>query len=252
MNDDRPPVLVPATPEYVLEVIRDSHRQQCRFDPEADPTMALTFETTVDAWRSACDLIGWRRLGRALDDEWRLGLSDTAWKAVLEPARERTLRDVCGLIAARGSRPVIRPLTILGRACRPAGAFLAIRSLLRDAGADVDGLSPSTPLREYTRHHPRVFLGPISRLAPNALPPVEVRTPLHEISSCGPFLVGFLLWIAGIFLGPGWSLAGVLVMLAGWAVSWLTAALPSERVEFGDLRTFRDLSHCLAENSHRP
>ncbi|WP_165219941.1 hypothetical protein [Aquisphaera insulae] len=248
MKDDRTTDLVPATPEYVLDVIRDSHRQQCRFDPEADPSVALTFETTVAEWRDACDLVDWRRLGRALDQEWRLGRPDASWRAVLEPARSQTLRDVCEFIATGASRPVIRPLTTLGRSCRPAGAFLAIRSLLREAGTDVDQVSPSTPLHDYTRRHPAVFLGPISRLAPNTLPAVGVSMPWYEASSFAIPCIGLLLLIAGLFLGPGWTIAGVVVFLVGWAGSWLTAGLPPERVEFGDLRTFRDLARCLAES----
>jgi hypothetical protein len=67
---DRPPVLVAATPAYVLDVIRDQHRQQCGYDPMADSDAELTFETTIAEWRDACDLLDWRRLGRALDREW--------------------------------------------------------------------------------------------------------------------------------------------------------------------------------------
>ena len=67
MTYDRPPILMPATAEYVLDVIRDSHRQQSQIDAEADPDVDLTFETTVAEWRDACDLIGWQGLGQALD-----------------------------------------------------------------------------------------------------------------------------------------------------------------------------------------
>lgn len=51
MTYDRPPIPVPATPEYVLDVIRDAHRQQCEYDPEATPEIELTFDSTVDDWR---------------------------------------------------------------------------------------------------------------------------------------------------------------------------------------------------------
>ena len=58
----------PATPEFVLEVVRDSHRQQCAYDPEADPSAQLSFDTTVAQWRDACDLVGTKGLGVALDE----------------------------------------------------------------------------------------------------------------------------------------------------------------------------------------
>ena len=47
----------PFSPELVLEVIKDSYFQQCQYDPEAEPDIDLTFESTVDDWRNACDLV---------------------------------------------------------------------------------------------------------------------------------------------------------------------------------------------------
>ena len=46
MRVDYPTVSEPATPEYVLEVLRDQHRQQCEYDPAAE-SAELTLESTV-------------------------------------------------------------------------------------------------------------------------------------------------------------------------------------------------------------
>lgn len=251
MTYDRPPVAAPATSEYILDAIRDSHRQQCQFDPEAEPDAELTFETTVADWRSACDLLDWRPLGRALDSEWSLGRPDAAWRSVLEPAKERTLRDVCDFVASGAMRPSIEPMSILGVTCFPAGVFLAIRSLLREAGADVGSLAPSTPLDEYNRRYLGVFLGPISRLAPNALPAVRVSTPWYDLSIAG-FLLGLVVASAGWFVSPLATAAGVILALTSWAGSWIAARyLPPSKVEFGSLRTFRDLAGVVAQRAHR-
>jgi hypothetical protein len=232
-------------------VIRDSHRQQCQFDSEADPNVELTFETTVAEWRVACDLVDCRRLGRALDDEWRLGRPEAAWRSILEPDEKRTLRDVCEFIASGATRQTIEPLIILGANCFPAGVFLAIRSLLREAGADVDDVTPSTPLDEYTRRHLGVFLGPISRLAPNALPAVHVSTPLYDLSITG-ILLGLLAASAGCLISPLLTAVGIVLTLASWAGTEITARhlLPS-KVEFGSLRTFRDLAGVVAARTQR-
>jgi hypothetical protein len=53
---------------------------------------------------------------------------------VLEPAEAPTLRELCEFIAQASVRPSIEPVSIMGTTCLNAGAFLAIRSLLRDAG----------------------------------------------------------------------------------------------------------------------
>lgn len=249
MTHDHPPVLIPATSDYVLDVFRDSYRQQCQFDPEAEPHVELTFDTTVAEWRSACDLLEWRRLGRGLDFTWGMGCSDAAWQAVLEPEDERTLGDVCEFIARSASRPSIEPVKLLGATCLPAGAFLAIRTILGDAGADVDGLTPSTLLCEYTRRHLDAFLGPISRLAPNALPAVTISTPWHELVSAG-LLLGVVITLIGWLVFPPATAAGILLALGSWAASWITARrVPPSKVEFGSLRTFRDLARVVAQGA---
>jgi hypothetical protein len=264
MTYDRLPSFVRATPEYVLDVIRDSHRQQCQYDPVADPDIELTFDTTVAAWREACDLLGWRRLGRALDAEWQLERSDSAWDRVLEPAGQRSLREVCEFIASGASRPSVEPVTILGTTCLPAGAFLAIRSVLGRAGANVDRVSPSTPLTQYTRRYLGVFLGPISRLAPNALPAVRISTPWYDLSimgfgcslylvvaaAIGGFLLGLLTNFRNGFVSPLAAAAGAIVILTSWTSVWIAARyVGPSKVEFGSLRTFRDLAKVVADGA---
>ena len=250
MTYDRPPVYVPATPEYILAVIRDWHRQQCQLDPEAEPDVDLTSETTIAEWRSACDLVDWRQLGGALDREWKLGRRpDMAWRSVLEPARTRTLRGLCEFIAQGAARPTIEAVSILGSACLSAGAFMAIRSLLRDAGADVASLAPSTPLDEYARRHLDVFLGPISRLAPNAIPEVRMSTPWYDLS-CYGCLLGLFIVCFSWFISPLVAVAGIFLTLFSWIAIWVGSSLlfPS-KVAFGDLRTFRDLAQVVAESA---
>jgi hypothetical protein len=248
MTCDHQPVYQPASPEYVLAVIRDWHRQQCRFDPEAEPGVDLTFETTIAEWRDACDLLGWEQLGRGLNAEWNLTHPDATWRSVLEPARFRTLRDLCQFIAEEAGQPCIHPARFFGTTCATAGAFLTIRTLLRDAGANMSGLSPSARLDEYARRHTAVFLGPISRLAPNALPPVEIYTPLYD-RCCGLVCLGLAVGTIGWFLSPFASVVGYVLAAAAYGAVWIVADLPPSRVKFGSLRTFRELSRIVAEGA---
>jgi hypothetical protein len=237
-----------ATPEFVLAVLQDMHRQQCQHDPEADPVAVLSFETTVAEWRDACDLIGWRELGRAYNHLWGIACSDDDWRAVLEPSGQRRLADVCMLIAARVVRPRIRPSQLLGRTCAPAGAFLTIRSLLHEAGAPTGEITPSTPLAPYTRQFAEVFLGPISRLAPGALPPVRIRTPVYDAAISG-MLAGMVCLLVGACSSLHLiTIAGVALFAWCYALTWYAARclLPAS-VEFGELRTFRDLAIVVAE-----
>jgi len=52
----------------------------------------LTFASSIADWRSACDLLGWRCLGQALNEKWALNLSVAEWRILVEPAGQRTLR----------------------------------------------------------------------------------------------------------------------------------------------------------------
>jgi hypothetical protein len=247
MDAHYPTVSEPATPEYVLAVVRDMHRQQARFDPEADADAVLTFDTTVAEWRQACDLLGWRALARGLNAVWGTGATEDEWRAVLEPGDERRLADVCAFLARRAARPRVRAARLLGRTCAAAGAFLTVRSLLREAGADPWGVTPSAPLAPYTRRYTSVFLDPLSRLAPGALPPVRVSTPVYDGATLA-FLIGLPVLIAGACFGSAaLAAAGGAVTVAAYSLTWLAARflLPSS-VEFGDLRTFRDLAVALS------
>ena len=244
MDPDFPPGDAPATPEYVLSVIVDAHRQQCEFDPEADREAVLTFETTVDQWRRACDLLPWRQLGRALGATWGIRCTDEQWKEVLTPPHHRRLRDVCAFIAARARRPVIVPLALLGKPCAAAGAFLTVRHLLGQAGAAAGDIAPSTPLAPFLRDYLTTFLGPISRLAPGTLPKVRIHHPCLHGAVIGLLLSGLLI-VLGRFASPTWTSVGVLSGAICCAAIWLAVQIGPAAVEFGDLETFRDLAETL-------
>ena len=66
MNDRYPPILADATADDILAVLRDMHRQQCTHDPEADPDISLSHESTIAEWRDTCDLLPWAKVGDSL------------------------------------------------------------------------------------------------------------------------------------------------------------------------------------------
>ena len=237
-----PPDFDPATPAYILAVLQDDHRQQCQFDGEADSDAVLGFDTTVNDWRDACDLVGWHELGRALNTTWNINRSDAEWFAVLEPAGVRRLEGVCQWIASQTHRPRVRPARLLGKSCGPAGAFLTVRSLLHEAGEPVGGLRPATPLAPYARRHAHLFLGPIARLAPGALPPVQIQTPIYD-RAVGCAGLGFLIFMVGYWLGGLLiPIAAIALILAGCCGTWIAAQLLPASVEFAGLQTFGDLA----------
>lgn len=236
----------PASPEFVLEVLRDNHRHQCAFDPEANPDGQLSFDTSVAEWRDACDLVGTQGLGAALNDVWGITIAPEAWKGVLEPPTSRTLRDVCELIASQAQRTLVLEAGYLGASSRSAAAFLAVRSMLLRAGADAATIRPSAPVADVARLFPHVFLGAISRLVPGRLPTVTIRTPIYFVALT-MFLVGLV--GAAVFARryPSLGLVAAMVAVLGVAGTWIASRFigPSE-VRFGSIATFRDLAEVIA------
>ncbi len=237
----------------VLEIFRDMHRHDCSWDPEADPDIDLTFNSTIQEWRWACDLVGWKRLALAWNNYFKVEIPLSAWKAVLTPPKKRKLREVCDLIASHATVESVRVPALLGRECGPAGVLFAVRELLARDGADVENLRPSTLLSTYTKDHWGAIAGPISQLAPGRLPAIEISHPGYGFAGTG-FLCTFF-FVAMLAAGNGDPLLWIPIFL-GTIVFWLIAGHIARHsnpasVTFGDLKTIRDLCMVLAPGIRR-
>lgn len=244
MNDHHALIHVDATPDDILAMFRDMYRH----DPDADPRISLSHDSTIDEWREACELLPWAKVAEAMNSHWSVAIPMEHWRDVLEPPKKRRLGDVCKLLARHVKLPRVRPTVILGSRCVSGSAFLAIRTMLADAGADVTDIAPSTPLHEFTRRYPKVFLGPISQLSPGALPRAKIRTPVHDSVA----LVMGVAWLAmmiGLFTGKNelaWWGGLTIVCCTGFLWTIGREILPAS-VEFHGLQTFRDLSKAIAK-----
>ena len=250
MDDSFRPPMRSATPEHFLELLRDQHRQACGlcgFDPETDLDAKLSFATTVAQWRAELDLLPCRELADALNQIWGIECPRDEWKAALEPEKQRTLEDVCNLLARHVKLPIVKPMGLLGASCLPAGVFLTVRSLLRDAGADPSQIAPSTALADYAKTHFETFLGPISWLAPGAVPQVRIHNSLYDMAVWG-IVVGLVMILAGYLVPLTWVpiLGGITVVISYCLTCLAAGHLGPSRVEFGELKTFRDLSMAIA------
>lgn len=133
----------------ILNIFIEQHRLTSPFDPEAEPNIKLSFDSTIADWREANDLLPWRPLFEFLNKEFQMSLSEKEWKSVLTPPSERTLRDVCELISNNYSRDNIVPVKILGQECLSASVFLTLKKNLKRRGVDISEIKPSTKLSPY-------------------------------------------------------------------------------------------------------
>jgi hypothetical protein len=205
--------------------------------------------TTVHEWREALDLVGWKALGQALNETWGTRFSPDQWFEVLEPAREKTLQGVCDLLATQARRPLVPPARMLGCECATAGVFLAIRSLLVQAGAS-PGLRPSTPLAPFLENWPEVFQQQISRLAPGGLLFTHKQETLTlVVILC--YVFAALLVLLSLVAGSPWPAIGAVFFYGlGWTAAgcgrWFHDPLTLESAT-----TFRDLTEAIVEQQSR-
>lgn len=253
MRVERELLRVPMRPDEALAVIRDSYRFAAALDPEAETGVDLTPGTTVAEWRQACDLVGTRALGRALNGWFRVTATDAEWRPVLEPSDQATLAEVCRLVAANGAeRPVAPPARLAGGECAAAGAFLAIRALIAREGGDAAGLRPSTPLAALRGRELGPLVQAIGKLAPGLLP-----VP-RAVSSRPWRMSGWLLGTSVLALPlasvvdaqwyPSACFAGIAAAMLGLAVSH---RIWPERYEYAEPTTFGALARAVVRH-HTP
>lgn len=238
-----------ATAADILAILRDQHRHQCECDPEADPDFDLSFDSSVQDWRSACDLVKWKPLALALNDQWGIDVPLSTWERVLTPPKARRLKDVCVLIAEHVTIETVAAPTVFGRVCAPAGIFFAIRELLERDGADVRQLRPSSALSDFASEHFRTIAGPVSQLAPGLLPANKIDHPEYDRASWA--LVICLVGLFASFAVVSWiPLLWIFFLLgsgACWLGMWHAARYTKPAsVTFGELKTIRDVCMTLA------
>jgi hypothetical protein len=244
---------VPMAPADVLEAIRETYRFAAKLDPEAEPDVDLTLTTTVAEWRRACDLVGPRALGRALNEWFGVTASDAEWLAALEPSKRVTLAGVCGLVAAKGAmRPVAHPARLAGGECAAAGAFLTIRALLaRDGGAAV-GLPPSTLLSSLDGRRLVALVSVMGKLAPGVLPvPRVVTSRAARLNGWLLLTSVFALLFAGLVEAPWYPaacFAGIAAAIVGVAIS---SRIWPQRYEFDEPATLGAVARAAIQD-HTP
>ncbi len=236
---------VPATPEYILAGIQEEWRQfsqDCGLTAEDRERQMPTFNTTIQQWCDDAMLDEWMPLSKALNQTWGTKFTRKQWRQVLEPAREKTIRGVCELLATQAQRPLIPSAKILGHECKSAGVFLAIRSLLIEAGAPAN-LRPSSNVEPYLKKWPKVFQEKIERLALGGLP-YKLVNKFWPILTGSTWTVGALLLVAGsISKVPEMIIVGVFLFAAGW----LGGLLYRGPLALENVKTFRDLAELIVK-----
>ncbi len=155
------------TPDEVMDLLRHEHARLAQYDLAEE--IDLTVDTKVDDWLCWADDMSrlWVGNARRLNALFGIAVPLREWNQVLNPTQSKTLRGVAAFVAAHAIVPEIPTVTILGRSCRTAGAFLTIRALMESQGVDTSQLRPSAPLSRFAGTGlPEVYTT-LVRLAPS-------------------------------------------------------------------------------------
>lgn len=243
-----------ATAEEVLEFLRLDHDVSVECD-EAE-VVDVGFDTSVHEWFWLGDGLSrlWVSNATRLNSLFEMDASINEWRPVLTPPRKRTVRDICEFVAKRSRVLRIPEPHVLGRPCRNAGAFLTLKKLLSDAGADTSNLAPSSPLADYAEIGlPRIYLSLI-RTAPQLIKRIGVRYR----SEAGHMAVAVLLFFTTSLLGVAGFGSSVfyflpaLLSLCGFFIVWQLSVRCNRYpkcVVFDGLSDFKDLSKVVAGES---
>ena len=242
----------PLAAETVLAILRDSYIQQCQYDPEAEPDVELSFESSVEEWRYACDLVSWKPLGKAMNTWFQINHTEEQWREVLEPAESKSLLGVCELISSSATRPSVVPLKIFGNSCLEAGAFITLRAALANSGLPVEELRPSTKLHPWLLKHWGGFSDVVGKIAPEALPPVEVEENFIQRFSYWLFGFGIIAWLVSIVIDYEFiSLVAPTAFISGFVLILIASRMSPKRVSFGKLETIGDVCRLISTSVTR-
>jgi hypothetical protein len=234
------------TPDEVLAILVDQHRHQSQFDPETEPEAVLTFDSSIANWRFACDLVGWRGLGRALNDEWGMSLSLAEWREILEPPDKRTLLTLCHTISRQAEIESVPQRGLLGCASAVGRALLAIRATLLRLGMRREEIRVATPVTPLVSRYGWRLLSPCLRFAPGALPALKHVGRFHRA-----LLIAFgVLIIAStglaLFKSPFAALSLILALIV-LLLLWIPHPMFRASLVLPGVATLGDLAACLGK-----
>jgi len=168
-------IKVKYTEKEILEIFKEQHRLCSPLDPEAESWAKITKEMSISEWRWANDLLEWEKLSQFLNQEFRTEISKKDWYNVLEPAKDKTLKDVCGLISLHAQKDTYEPKMIFGQPCLKASVFLTIKKNLKEKGVDISELRPSSTLSEYMGENFSPILEEITLTGTKSIEAIQTR-----------------------------------------------------------------------------
>ena len=187
------------TPEEVFFIFKEEHRICSHFDPEADPTVILTMDSSVEIWRRSMDLLEWEKLSQYLNEEFEIQPNKEKWQKALCPEKRKTIQDVCNLISQHAKIEVIKPIKLFGKQCLSASLFKSIKKNLSKRGVDTSNLKPSSKIEPFLKSNFGEFIEQINKNFTGIIPEIRMkRTKLDKL--IGYSWLFFILTLIAFFI----------------------------------------------------
>ncbi|KXX69120.1 hypothetical protein [Flammeovirga sp. SJP92] len=167
--------------EEVLFIFQEEHRLCSKFDCEADESIKLTFNSSIDDWRDSLDLLPWKPLSRHLNRAFKIDIDTKTWKSVL--VGDKKLLDVCELISSKAEINIIKPQKIFGTSCLSYSVFQYIKLEFEERGIDTKNLRPSSLVSPYLNNHFEHFIEFFNINFTGTIPEIVIKSSNHKFSS---------------------------------------------------------------------
>jgi hypothetical protein len=137
------------TPNEVLEIFQINHETWSKLDEEVEAGV-ITKDQSIFEWRCMNNLIDWPELYRVQNEIFEISLSKTEWLEAVLPEKQKTVWDLCQLLASHARKPVLKPVKILGSECPSASIFLSLIKSLGRQNINIADLRPGTAISTLT------------------------------------------------------------------------------------------------------
>ncbi|MCA9040927.1 MAG: hypothetical protein KDA65_11315 [Planctomycetaceae bacterium] len=243
----------PATPQYVLDLLFSDYHLYHAILPKIFGTKIIEPETSIGDWlhRRELDDLTLDCIALELNEVFHLELSEDNWFEELQSAR--SIWDLAVSLSRHVRRPVLLPITVSGKECFNASAFLALKDMLQQDGVDVTKLAPSTSVKPILNES-LTFQTHLRRVLPCLHKEVfceKIRVSgIKELWEHGDLLSygfwGTLLTVCLMFFYPPAAGIMVIISLCAFVLILLGVPLPVTRLKFRDIESFRDLTERIA------
>ncbi|KZS39512.1 hypothetical protein AWE51_25685 [Aquimarina aggregata] len=226
--------------EDILEIIISSYQFQAEFDPMVGKEMEPNFKTTIFEWRDICDLIEPNKLAQVYYKNFNLKTPISELEQLFTDEDKNTLSDFCEYISKHSEKQNIEPIKLLGQNCQTASIFRTLKQNLKEKGADISELKPSSEINPFFLKYGGLLVDEVNRIAPGTMSEFEFKA--NKLSRIGRNIM-FVGFFTGIGIWWIWSFNWFLLLPIAFGIVMFQIGdkKQPEKINISGFENFREL-----------